>query len=54
MDAGLAARLREAAGALEVFDKAIAFLAIRARSARDLQLRGPRAPRRSPRSWLRH
>ncbi len=43
MDAGLAARLREAAGALEVFDKAIAFLAIRARSARDLQLRLRRA-----------
>lgn len=39
MDEGLAARLRQAAGLLEVFDKAIAFLAIRARSARDLQLR---------------
>jgi len=43
MDAGLAARLREAAGTLEVFDKAIGFLAIRARSARELQLRLRRA-----------
>lgn len=48
MDAELAARLQDGAARLEVFDKAIAFLAIRARSARDLQLRLRRAGAAAP------
>lgn len=48
VDEGLAERLREAASHLEVFDKAVSLLAVRARSTRDLQLRLRRAGAPAP------
>ncbi len=48
IDAERAEQLREAAGQLEVFDKGVALLAIRARSTRDLQLRLRRAGALAP------
>lgn len=48
VDARIAERLREAASQLAVFDKAVSLLAVRPRSARDLQLRLRRAGASAP------
>lgn len=48
VDALIAERLRESASLLEVFDKAVALLAVRPRSSRDLQLRLRRAGASAP------
>lgn len=48
VDGVTAERLREASSQLEVFDKAVALLAVRPRSARDLQLRLRRAGASAP------